>query len=264
MANADVITEKVYCHDAPRNDFETALAFANRDNGMWNNPFSYLIWMMFANRFMSNGEGCNNNTLTAEIMSKIDQLGSIISNNQNTNLMMDRIDSNHEALHSIANTLGVSFAQLQGFISQVQNAITQVGGQIGMTGQQVINSVVLGNKDLTAAIQSCCCEGKMLQMQNFSALQLQNCQNHGDVISRIDKLANGITQGFSATSYEAQRHTNEIIQAGHADTQRLLDVLNGHWSLEQSQALQDAKFEISQLKQNQYLLSQLKKEECCR
>lgn len=262
MPNADVITEKVYCHDNPQNDLTTAMALASQNNGMWNNPFSYFIWMMFANRFMNNGEDCSRLTQNAEIMSKIDQLASIISGNQNTNLMMDRIDSNHEILHSIANTLGISFSQLQGFISQVQNAITQVEGQLGMTGQQIVNQVILGNKDLTAILQNCCCENKMLQMQNFSALQLQNCQNHGATISRIDQLANGITQGFSATSYERQRDKNEIIQAGHADTQRMIDFLNNHWSLEQSQALQDAKYEISQLKQNQYLLSQLKKCDC--
>lgn len=80
---------------------------------------------------------------------------------------------------------------------------------------------------------------------------------------RLTNIANGIQQGFSSTAYESQRNTCDIINSGKDNTQRIIDTLNNHWSLETSQALQDAKFEISQLKQNQYLVNSLGGGCCC-
>ena len=65
--------ERIYCYDKG-NDLATAMLanccnngnnsmnpaltamMANGGmNGMWNNPFVYLVWMMFAGRFFNNG-----------------------------------------------------------------------------------------------------------------------------------------------------------------------------------------------------------------
>jgi hypothetical protein len=94
--------------------------------------------------------------------------------------------------------------------------------------------------------------------------QLANCQqtntlqqaiNASNVIAQQNAtaLANQMQQGFCQVGYNTQSQTCDIINAGNANTQKIIDTLNSHWSLETSQKLQDAKFEISQLKQNQYL-----------
>ena len=260
--------QKVYCMPSQDNsamlaelinaksqgtDAATMSALFARNNNDWqSNPFIYLIWMMM---FRNGWGGDAQNT---DINAKLNELSAQMSNNQNTNLMMDAINGNHEALHSIANTLGISFAQMQTAFGNIQNAITQVGGQIGMSSQQVINSVLLGNKDLTSALQSCCCENKQLVQQMGYEGQIRDLQNTSALTSRIDQLANGITQGFSATSYASQQHTNDIIQSGNANTQRIIDQLNSHWTQELSQKYADAKLELSQSAQNAYLISQLK------
>ena len=232
-------------------------AMLNNGGNQWsNNPWMYLIFLALFGNGRFGGLGGENQQ--SEIMSKLNSLSDQTQSNQNTNLAMDAINGNHEALHQIANALGVSFANVQSAVAQVQNAITQVGGQIGMSAERVINSVLLGNKDLTAALQTCCCENKTLQMQNFAAQQLQNSQNQAATMSRIDQLANGITQGFSAATYTAQQHANDIIQAGNANTQRIVDALNVHWQGELQQKYADAKLELSQLNQNATLIAALK------
>ena len=233
-------------------------AMLNNGGNQWsNNPWMYLIFLALFGNGGFGGLG-GNNAQNAEVMSKLNSLSDQAQSNQNTNLAMDAINGNHEALHQIANTLGVSFANVQSAVAQVQNAITQVGGQVGMSAERVINSVLLGNKDLTAALQTCCCENKTLQMQNFAAQQLQNSQNQAATMSRIDQLANGITQGFSAATYAAQQHANDIIQSGNANTQRIVDALNTHWQSELQQKYADAKLELSQLNQNATLIAALK------
>lgn len=81
-----------------------------------------------------------------------------------------------------------------------------------------------------------------------------NCQT-GQLQERLTNIANGIQQGFSAVAYESQKQTCDIINAGNANTQRIIDTLNGHWNLQLSQALQDTKAELSQERQTAYLIS---------
>lgn len=270
---ADEMTP-VYCTNCPTgNDLATVAALSNSNNGMWNNPFIYLVWLMFAQRFgfgggYGSGYGPSNglveSTQTTLVTDKLNSLSSQMNNNQNTNLIMDAINGNHEALHTLSATLGVDYATLNGAINSVQNAITQVGGTVGMSAERVINSIILGNKDLTAALQSCCCENKMLGLQNTNAIQnqasaiaaqdqLQRSQIAAGTYSKIDDVRNTLLNGFSTIGYQNAQHTSEIIQANNANTQRIIDQLNTHWTAELSQELQNAKFEQSQLKQNVYL-----------
>ena len=256
--------EKVYCCERPTDNSALWAALMNRDsnpselmalmnNNQWtNNPFFYLIFMMMFRNGGMWGDG------TAANSDRFNELSSRMADNQNTNLMMDAINGNHEALHSLSSALGVDFATMQGAISGVQNAVTQVGGAVGMTGERVVNSILLGNKDLTAAVTSCCCDVKEGILKGNYDNQIATLNQTNTLQSRIDQLANGVTQGFSATAYETQRQTSDIINAISNDGQATRALLSNHWQAETSQALQDAKFEISQLKQNQLIVQSLK------
>lgn len=255
------ITEKVYCYDHPsayKNDNALIGAIMSKGNdcnrnAMWDNPFAYLIWMMLLRNW--NGDGYGASSAMAENFNsrQIASVQETLNNNQNSNLIMDAVKGNANAISALANKLNCDFNTLNTAVCGVRSAVENVGGKIGLTGEKVINSVLLGNKDLLQTIQSCCCENKLLVTQQGyeNRLAMKDMQNA--FTSRIDQLANGITQGFSATSYEAQRHTNDIIQSGNANTQRIVDTLNAHWQQETQSALQDEKFQNSQLKQNIYI-----------
>lgn len=70
-------------------------------------------------------------------------------------------------------------------------------------------------------------------------------------------LGFAITQGFSATAFQAQQDKCDILRAGQDNTQRIIDTLNNHWKDEQALKIQDLKFELSQERQNNLLLSRL-------
>lgn len=65
-------------------------------------------------------------------------------------------------------------------------------------------------------------------------------------------LGFAITQGFSATAFQAQQDKCDILRAGQDNTQRIIDTLNNHWKDEQALKIQDLKFELSQERQNNY------------
>ena len=61
-----------------------------------------------------------------------------------------------------------------------------------------------------------------------------------------------------SVAYETQKQTCDLLNAGNANTQRIIDVLNGHWNDELQRKYADAQLELSQMRQNAYLISQLK------
>ena len=274
--------EKIYCTE-PSGMGNDCLAWATmmNNNNQWNNnPFMYLVWMMFANRFWGNGYGefggpANSAINTAAIQDQIAAFRNQVSDNQNSNQLMDAISGNGCDIRSLADRLGCDYNALSGAIGDVRAGIDRVAGQLGFSSERVINAVNLGDANIVSALKDCCCQTKtMIQEANFqnqlaterqtytlgskmdghaAASALQGCKDHGDTMARIDKLASGISEGFSSIGYQNSQNTNSIITAINAAQQRTSDQLSSHWTTELSQSLQDAKFEISQLKQNQYL-----------
>ena len=92
----------------------------------------------------------------------IAQLQDTVNTNHNNNLVLQGINGNASAIGDLANSFGTSTAVMQGAINDVRAAVDRVAGQSGITGERVINSVILGNKDLTQALQTCCCKNKLL------------------------------------------------------------------------------------------------------
>lgn len=273
----DRITEKVYCYDHPsaynnhdalaiatmanrRNDDPMAMA-AMMNGGLgnqWNNPFIYLVWMMFAQRMWGNNWGNEFNGQSQqniEMQNQLQAIRSQMQDNQNSNLLMDAIKGNDTAIGQLAQSLNCDFNTLQGAICDVRGGIDRLSGQVGFSAERVINAVNLGNSNIIQALQNCCCQTQR-QIADFRAdTQLQTCQQTNTLQSAINFVNSSVERGFASTAYETQRQTCDIINAGNANTQRIIDTLNNHWTAELSQKNQDLKFEISQLRQNQYLTS---------
>lgn len=129
-------------------------------NGMWNNPFMYLVWMWMM-RWMNRGEFGDGNSCqnlqSAEIQGQLAGLREQMNTNQNTQLLMDAIKGNSAALGQLATNLNCDFGVLKDCCCNIQNAIATVGGQVGYTSERVINAVERGNCDVIQAINNCCC-----------------------------------------------------------------------------------------------------------
>ena len=64
-------------------------------------------------------------------------------------MLMDAIQRNGVDISQLASTLNCSVGQVQAAIQQVASQICNVGNQVGMTGQQIINSIQQGDMALT-------------------------------------------------------------------------------------------------------------------
>ena len=263
--------DKILCCDKGNDNNPWAMAAAmngGMNNGMWNNPFVYLVWMMFAGRFFNNGGwdviGNGQGQQNIEVQNQLQAIRSQMQDNQNSNLIMDAVKGNATAIGQLASNLNCDFNALQNAICCVKSAIEQVGGQVGFSAERVINAVNMGDCNVIQALKDCCCATQKSILEMGYQNQLQNCQQTNTIMTGISgvntgvergfaNLGNIVNQGFSQVGFQAQQDKCDIVNAINAAQQRTSDLLTTHWQSETERKLQDAKFEISQLKQNQYL-----------
>jgi hypothetical protein len=77
--------------------------------GQWNNPFIYLVWMMFANRYFGNGAFDSSNTA---IQDQLAAFRNQMADNQNSNQILNAISGTNSDIRSLANTMGCDFNAL--------------------------------------------------------------------------------------------------------------------------------------------------------
>lgn len=254
--------EKIYCCGDRDNDNLVAAILAGRNDryfpeammgGQWNNPFVYLVWMMFANRFFGNGDWNGQNAQNIEVQTQLQDIRTQMQNNQNSNLLMDAIKGNYSAIQQLAQNLNCDFNTLQQCCCNMQSAIQQVAGQVGFSAERVINAANMGNCQVIQALKDCCCNTQQSILKMGYENQLAICHQTNDLRNGQRDLGVAISQGFSQTAFQAQQDKCEIIRAGQDNTQRIIDTLNNHWKDEQALQIQDLKFQLSQERQTRMI-----------
>lgn len=105
-------------------------------------------------------------------------LSNQISNDSGRELLMNAIQGNRDSINSLANLLNTEVSTVQNGIFTLNNAITSVGTQVGMSGLQIQNAIQAGNASLASQICQCCCENRMAIANQTNALQSQIAANH--------------------------------------------------------------------------------------
>lgn len=210
------------------NDLISAIMSLKNGNGnadLMNNPF---LWLIFLALFGSNGFGGfggGNATTNADIQ----RLEGLINNNHNNDLALSAINGNREAITSLASTFNCSVANITNAIDNVRNAMA-----------------------------SCCCDIKGLVQSMGYETQLRDMNNTNVITNSICGLNNTINQGFSTIGYNQAQQTATIVENANANTQRIVDTLNAHWTAELNEKLNDARLKLSQSEQTQAIISALK------
>lgn len=242
--------EKIYCCEGGNNALSEAALLNSMNNGGFggNNGMWFLLLLLLGGRGW-NGWGNGNNGVNTEFSLLQDQA----QQNQNTNLLREAIRDNFSATQQLAQNLNCDFNTLNSCCCDLKQAIATVGGQIGFSAEKVINAVNMGDCNVIQAIKDCCCNTQKAILEQGYQNQLANCQQTNTIMNGINGVNTGLERGFSNVAYETQKQTCDIIQAGNANTQRIIDTLNSHWKDEQALQIQDLKFQLSQERQNRYL-----------
>lgn len=265
------ITEKVYCYDHPaayrNNDNSMCYAMMANQNNM-NNPM-WLVWMMAMRWMYGNGYGEYGYGQNAQLSALQNQ----VSDNQSFNNLMNQLTQNQNLMQDFANRTNTNIDFVRQSLCELKSAVQNVVGETKFSAERVINAVNMGDCNVIQALKDCCCqtqqlvqrmgyENQLAQKDNIAAMQKGFCDLGFGMQSGFDRINTGLERGFAQVGYETQKQTCDIINAGKDNTQRIIDVLNNHWQADLQQRYNDARLELSQKTQNEYLINQLKKT-CC-
>lgn len=220
---------KIYTIPDGHSSIDPALMMALSQNGGFGNNGGWMwmmfMWILFPWLFNGNGfgNGFGGNGF----------LANQLNNDAGRDLLLQAINGRADALSQLSQMLNTSVSNVQNGVYAIQNAVQSVGAQVGLSGQQVINSIQAGNASLSQQLCNCCCENRLaicnqtnaLQAQaaaNHSAATLQSAQNHAATqlqmaqIESADQLA--VCQQTNTLQNQAERDTNAILNAIGAQT----------------------------------------------
>lgn len=186
-----------------------SLKNGNKDNNFTDNPFIWLIFLALLGNG-SFGFGGNNNAVAN---ADIQRLEGLINNNHNNDLALSAINGNREAITSLASNLNCSVVSLSNAIDNVRNAMSSC----------------------------CCCDIKGLVQSMGYETQLRDQANTTAITNNLCSISNAMNQGFSSIGYNQATQTATIVENANANTQRLMDTLNSHWTAELNEKLTEAR-----------------------
>lgn len=136
------------------------------------------------------------------------------NNNQSSTereMLLSAIQRNGVDLSQLASSLNCSVGQLDNAIGQVSTQICQLTGQVGMSSQQIINSIQAGNSTLASQLASCCCDIKQAVAESNYLTERGFCNTNQT-----------LAKGFSDLGYATRDQTCSIEKAIADSTQQIL------------------------------------------
>ena len=136
------------------------------------------------------------------------------NNNQSSTereMIMSAIQRNGVDLSQLASSLNCSVGKLDNAIGQVASQICSLTGQVGMSSQQIINSIQAGNSTLSSQLASCCCDIKQAVAESNYLTERGFCNTNQT-----------LAKGFSDLGYATRDQTCSIEKAIADSTQQIL------------------------------------------
>lgn len=187
-------------------------------NGAW--WWIMFMWMMWDR----NGRNGNFN----------DYLASV-NGNEGRQYLADIMNGRFDNLNTLAQLLNTSVEGIKTGVFGLQNAITEVSGQIGMSGLQTINAIQSGNTSILSKLCECCCENRLAIANQTAALQNTMAANHADDILQAEKNAAGLqlqlAQLDGADKLAICQQTNTLQNQAERDTNAILNAIAGQNTL---------------------------------
>ena len=136
---------------------------------------------------------------------------NMVASTAEREMLLSAIQRNGVDLSQLASSLNCSVGQLDNAIGQVASQICQLTGQVGMSSQQIINSIQAGNSTLSSQLASCCCDVRQSISESNYLTERGFCNTNATV-----------TKGFADVGYALRDQTCNIEKAIAASTETIL------------------------------------------
>lgn len=197
--------------NASNSSIDPALLTLLNNNGGFGNGnwiWIFFLWMMWGANGWGNGFGGNNGT---------GFLANQLNNDAGRDLLLQAINGRADAAAQIASIINTGVETVKNGIFALQQGISNVGTQVGMSGLEVQNAIALGNAGLSRQLCECCCENRLAIANQTAALQSSLASHDASVRLQLaqneaaDQLS--VCQQTNTLSNQADRNTNNILGA---------------------------------------------------
>lgn len=120
-----------------------------------------------------------------------------LANDTGRELIMQGLNGNQNAINQLANSLNTSISSVQSALNTMNLGIQNVGSQVGMSSQAVINAIQAGNCQLASQFAQCCCENKLLVTQSNYENQIATLNQTNQLGSQADRNNNAVLQAIA-------------------------------------------------------------------
>lgn len=218
------------------------MAMMNNNGGMGGNG-CWWIWIILL-FFVWGGWGGNG---FGNRGGEASQLASQLNTDANTNLLMQAINGNKEAISTLSNTLNCDINSVQSALNTINTSVSQIACDTKLSGAQVINAIQSGNANLASQLASCCCDVR-------NAITTQGYESQLAIVNQTNTLTSNANTQFNILGAKIDAQTqiinDKFCQLEMREMQNKIDSLrqeNTQLALAASQQAQTANI-VSQLK----------------
>lgn len=208
-------------------------------NGAW---WIWIILLFFCwGGFGGNGFGRG--------ASDASRLASELNTDANTNLLMQAINGNKEAISSLSNTLNCDFNSVTAALNSINSGVSKISCDVKLSGCEVINAITSGNAALASKLAECCCNTqRSIDSVNLNLTKM-GYEDQLAMCNQTNTLVNTMNQ-----------NTLSLRDSNLANTQAILQKIDNFENIYRQDKMDRLtsenlalKGQISQANQNQYI-----------
>lgn len=208
-------------------------------NGAW---WIWIILLFFCwGGFGGNGFGRGANDAS--------RLASELNTDANTNLLMQAINGNKEAISSLSNTLNCDFNSVTAALNNINSGVNQISCDVKLSSCEVINAITSGNAALASKLAECCCNTqRSIDSVNLNLTKM-GYEDQLAMCNQTNTLVNTMNQ-----------NTLSLRDSNLANTQAILQKIDNFENIYRQDKMDRLtsenlalKGQISQANQNQYI-----------
>lgn len=218
-------------------DFATFMnsAMKNNNGGMWGD--NGLLWIFLLLLIGGGGYGYGRNgnlTNDALVSEAVDAaIQKARADGLSDTAILDAVRGNQTAIQTLATTFNTDISAVQQALCSLNGGIDKLSGQIGLSAQQVINSIQLGNQNILQQLATCCCDIRESLTAGFNEVKI-NSMEQANTIS--DRLRTGFTDLHQQIDQQTMAMTAGFQSIKDMFTQNKIDTLQATVNQLQSNA----------------------------
>lgn len=219
--------------NANKGNMDPAALMAMMNNNGMNGNGGWWIWIILLffcwGGFGGNGFG-NRSGEAAQVASQL-------NTDANTNLLMQAINGNKDAISNLSNTLNCDINAVQSALNQINAGVSQISCDTKLSSCQVINAIQSGNAGLASQLASCCCDVR-------TAIQQQGYENQLAIVNQTNTLTSNANTQFNIIGAKIDAQTqiinDKFCQLEMREMQNKIDTLRGEKAALEAAALTQA------------------------